>query len=147
MIVDNNDPLGLGVALKQLVIERSQRHPGGVIPGGMLPGGVFPGPLDAAPTPPPALYPPLDKLTTTFDERGKRYGKFDGHASITQRLKETMRATPNWRKLTDDQIEALEMVAHKIGRILNGDPNYDDSWVDIAGYVTLVSDRLQGVQR
>jgi len=26
---------------------------------------------------------------------------------------------------------------------LNGDPNYDDSWVDIAGYATLIAKRLQ----
>jgi len=39
------------------------------------------------------------------------------------------------------------MIAHKIGRIINGDPDYDDSWVDIAGYAKLVSDRLQGTVR
>jgi len=39
------------------------------------------------------------------------------------------------------------MVVHKIARILNGDPNYDDSWVDISGYTKLVADRLQGVSR
>jgi hypothetical protein len=35
------------------------------------------------------------------------------------------------------------MVVHKIGRILNGDPHYADSWVDIAGYAKLVADRLE----
>jgi hypothetical protein len=38
--------------------------------------------------------------------------------------------------------EALDMVAHKIGRILNGDPTYTDSWHDIAGYSKLVEDEL-----
>ncbi len=28
-----------------------------------------------------------------------------------------------------------------------GDPNYADSWVDIAGYAKLVADRLEGVER
>ena len=37
------------------------------------------------------------------------------------------------------------MIAHKIGRIINGDPDYDDSWADIAGYAKLVSDRLQAL--
>ena len=27
---------------------------------------------------------------------------------------------------------------HKIGRILNGDPDYQDSWTDIIGYTRLV---------
>ena len=54
--------------------------------------------------------------------------------------------SPNWPGLTDAQREALEMVAHKIGRILNGDPNYHDSWHDIVGYAKLVADRLQREQ-
>jgi hypothetical protein len=39
------------------------------------------------------------------------------------------------------------MICHKIARILNGDPNYADSWVDIAGYAQLVADRLLGIER
>jgi len=88
-----------------------------------------------------------DTITDTLTERGKRYGSFIGHADITMRLKRQMAKPPNWDYLADDQIEALHMIAHKIGRILNGDPNYDDSWVDIAGYAKLVADRLQGVVR
>ena len=34
------------------------------------------------------------------------------------------------------------MICHKIGRIINGDANYEDSWRDIAGYAQLVADRL-----
>jgi hypothetical protein len=49
--------------------------------------------------------------------------------------------------LDADQLEALEMICHKIGRIVNGDPNYADSWIDIAGYAKLVADRLEGVER
>jgi len=81
-------------------------------------------------------------ISATLVQRGNRYGKFTGHAKITHDLKDVMRATTNWSILDPDQKEALEMVAHKIGRILNGDPNYDDSWVDIAGYAKLVADRL-----
>lgn len=76
-------------------------------------------------------------------ERGQRYGDFFNHAAITQNLKGVMYEQGNWYKLSPDQQEALEMIAHKIGRILNGDPNYADSWVDIAGYAKLVSDRIE----
>lgn len=75
-------------------------------------------------------------------ERGSRYGSFEGHAAITQGIKEVMFQSPNWHTLTWSQKESLEMVAHKIGRILNGDPNYKDSWVDIVGYAQLVVDQL-----
>lgn len=86
----------------------------------------------------------LSNIQDTLAERGSRYGDFAGHANITQRIKFIMQNTQNWSVLKEDQKESLEMVAHKIGRILNGDPDYDDSWVDIAGYVTLVANRLQG---
>lgn len=97
--------------------------------------------------------PTPDTIDATLNERGSRYGKFAGHAEVTQVLKQVMRShnkggpAPAWDGLALDQQEALEMIAHKIGRILNGDPNYADSWVDIAGYAKLVADRLEGVER
>lgn len=81
-------------------------------------------------------------IKDTLEERGSRYGSFDTHAAITQNIKEVMYATKNWRIMCSDQREALDMIAHKIGRILNGDPDYADSWHDIAGYAKLVDDRL-----
>lgn len=85
----------------------------------------------------------MNDINTTFAERGKRYGAFTSHARIAQSIKRAMQNHTNWHTaLDDDQREALEMVAHKIGRILNGDPNYADSWHDIVGYTKLVEDRL-----
>lgn len=91
-----------------------------------------------------------DITTNILTARGQTYGPFTSHAAITQAIKRAM-----WQgadgagvsELSDDQKEALEMIAHKIGRILNGDPNYLDSWDDIAGYARLVADRLRGVVR
>ncbi len=82
-------------------------------------------------------------IDTTLEERGTRYGEFGGHAKITQGIKTAMYLGDNWYKLPPDMKECLEMVAHKIGRILNGDPNYIDSWHDIIGYVRLVEQRLE----
>lgn len=89
----------------------------------------------------------MNSVDTTLDERGKRYGTFLGHAKITQALKAAMVAAPNWATLDDDMKEALEMIAHKMGRILNGDPMYIDSWHDLVGYAKLVEDRLNGKVR
>ncbi len=83
-------------------------------------------------------------INGTLAVRGSRYGTFKGHSEITQALKRRMAEHDGWRQLADDQREALEMIAHKIGRILNGDPNYADSWHDIAGYAALVDKRLSG---
>ena len=84
----------------------------------------------------------MTDISATLRERNQRYGSFEGHALVTCNIKRAMQLSPNWSKLTDDQREALDMIAHKIGRILNGDPNYADSWHDIAGYAKLVEDRL-----
>lgn len=81
-------------------------------------------------------------ISNTLTERGNRYGEFPRHALISQSLKYIMRDTPNWNQLPPMHREALEMIAHKIGRILNGDPDYPDSWHDIAGYATLVEREL-----
>ena len=78
-----------------------------------------------------------------LEGRATRYGRFEGHAKISQALKNVMQSQLGWQRLTDDQCEALEMVQHKIARILNGDPNYADNWIDIAGYSTLVANRLE----
>ena len=83
-------------------------------------------------------------LDDILAERGARYGAFNGHSYIAQQLKNVMRLNcpDEWQKLSDSQKEALEMIMHKIARILNGDPNYDDSWRDIAGYAELVVKEL-----
>ncbi len=84
-----------------------------------------------------------NEIGDTLKERGERYGNFKGHAKIAQGLKCVMHRAPNWSALDADKKEALEMVAHKIGRILNGDPNYKDSWHDIVGYCKLIDDTLE----
>ena len=89
----------------------------------------------------------MTDIASTLAERGSRYGRFDGHAAVTQELKLVIAEQLSVRKKTlpHDMQESLDMICHKIGRIINGDHNYDDSWVDIAGYAKLVADRLQGV--
>lgn len=88
----------------------------------------------------------MPTIDDTLAERGKRYGEFDSHAYLTQAIKGAMRESEGWDELDPDMIECLEMVAHKIGRIINGDPSYVDSWTDIIGYCRLVEKRLIGEQ-
>ena len=81
-------------------------------------------------------------IDATLEERGSRYGKFKDHARISCALKDVInRESP---ALSASQREALSMICHKMGRIINGDPDYDDSWRDIAGYAELVVKELNG---
>ena len=88
--------------------------------------------------------PEADATEQLITERGSRYGKFKDGAEIMQELKTVMREVDGWNNLTPSQRESLDMIQHKIGRILNGDPTYDDSWKDIAGYATLIVNELNG---
>lgn len=81
-------------------------------------------------------------INKTLQERGKRYGKYEGAAAASQGLKAVMRGTANWEHLSPNKKESLEMITYKIARILNGDPDYRDSWLDIVGYATLVEQSL-----
>jgi len=76
-------------------------------------------------------------------ERQKTHGEFHSHAFIAQSIKDEMRSTAAWARLIPPQQEALEMIAHKIARILNGNAYHLDHWDDIAGYATLVSKYLE----
>ena len=90
-----------------------------------------------------------DDIAAVLAERGNRYGKFADHARISQTLKNIIleRVAERVVLLEPDQEEAIAMICHKLARIANGDPDYADSWVDIAGYAKLVADRLNGVSR
>lgn len=82
-------------------------------------------------------------IEQTLQERGSRYGEFEEHARICQRLQDVMRqGNIGWDRLADDQKQALTVIADKIARMLNGDPSYVDNWHDIIGYATLVEQRM-----
>jgi len=86
----------------------------------------------------------MQDIDKVLNERGSRYGNFETQALITQDLKRMIRryAMQQDTAMSPDQWEALDMICSKIARILNGDPDYDDSWVDIAGYAQLIVSRL-----
>ena len=95
------------------------------------------------------IAPPVEDADTvdeTLDARAVDYGKFIEGAEIMQMLKRVVRnALDNRDKtLAHDQAEAMDMILHKMGRIINGNPDVVDHWLDIAGYAQLVADRLNG---
>ncbi len=82
----------------------------------------------------------------TLKQRGTRYGEFKNHANLSTNLKDKVfghQAAFGSSQMSKVQQEAMSMILHKIARIANGDPNYIDSWTDIAGYAQLVVDDLE----
>lgn len=86
----------------------------------------------------------MTDVNETLNSRQSTHGNFVTNGLIMQTLKNDMRLLGvNWDKLGPHQAEALEMIQHKIGRILSGNPNEPDHWHDIAGYATLVENILR----
>ena len=79
-------------------------------------------------------------LKKMIKERTSTHGDYTAGARVMQTLKDVMMKEPGWQKLFPCQRESLHMFAHKIGRILVGDPNLKDHWDDIAGYAKLAGD-------
>lgn len=81
-------------------------------------------------------------------ERGKTHGSFEDQARITCELKAVLtkecfaRNQRGQPQLSYQQVEALDMIAHKIGRIIAGDPSFQDHWDDIAGYAHIANKKF-----
>lgn len=84
-------------------------------------------------------------IKTTLAERGKTHGAFRIHAAVTQDLKQVVNGhlLEQGREWADDMREAVDMICHKLGRVVAGDPNHIDHWDDISGYATLIAERLR----
>ena len=88
----------------------------------------------------------LQSTEATLEQRGSRYGDFDSHSQLSQTLKSAFHdhvvefGQPE--AFTDTINEALDLIFHKLARVANGDPLYDDNFRDIAGYATLVVEHL-----
>ena len=85
-----------------------------------------------------------DELTVDeiLDRRHQTHGAFMDVAAVAVVMRHIiLDRRPN---LMPDQEEALTLICTKIARIVNGDPNEREHWLDVAGYAQLVADRLDG---
>lgn len=76
-----------------------------------------------------------------LEERGSTHGDFTDNARVSQELKMVLHCEN--ADLTPYQAEAIDMICHKLARIVSGNPNFIDAWKDISGYSMLVVERLQ----
>lgn len=78
----------------------------------------------------------MNVVEKILKEREKVHGEFWKTAEIAQELKGSI-AQHTDKPLDPVHTEALDMIASKIARILSGDANHVDHWIDIAGYAQL----------
>ena len=66
-----------------------------------------------------------------IEQRRGSHGHFAVQGAMAQALKNTMRTGYNWGRMHPAMQEGLDMIQHKISRILSGDPNFEDHWEDL----------------
>lgn len=88
------------------------------------------------------VYDMQTNVTEVLAERQGTHGDFRENAHCSQELKYIVLAHGN-DLLTAVQREALDNICQKMSRIITGNPNHVDSWVDIAGYATLAAKDIE----
>ena len=79
----------------------------------------------------------MSDIIEILKERETTHGDFREVSRIDQAFKSLLKSSPNWSNLSDTQKTSLEMISHKICRILCGDPDHGDHVKDIIGYAEL----------
>lgn len=78
-----------------------------------------------------------------LDERKKTHGDFTDNAYMAQALKTIIRAGKYYGIRTEVEKEAIDMICHKLARAVSAEYYHQDNYVDIAGYATLVVERVE----
>jgi len=90
-------------------------------------------------------------VTDTIAARHKQYGEYSVNSDLCQAIKDLFRVRPGYKALLPYERESLDMIFHKVSRIVvgaeDGAPpqSRTDSWHDIAGYAKLSEDRVKDV--
>lgn len=74
-----------------------------------------------------------------LQEREKTHGSFVKNAQYYAELKGIFESA-HYRNYLPIYVNALDMIALKLSRILSGQANFKDHWDDIAGYAKLASE-------
>jgi hypothetical protein len=86
---------------------------------------------------------PIDII---LSERQKTHGDFASVANTYARFQRIYRNADGYKNMTRSQKLALDMIAVKISRMLNGNANDPQHAEDIAGYATLMVRELENVK-
>ena len=81
-----------------------------------------------------------DLIKETLEQRAKTHGDFRQVAAVAQNLKDILAHGLSAKELNLSavQAEAIEVICSKLARIVCGNPDEPDHWLDIQGYAELV---------
>jgi len=84
-----------------------------------------------------------DQVNKILEERAKTHGSFYQNSRVSQEFKRILYENSRGGEFSPEMREALDMIFHKLSRIIVGNPYEPDHWDDIAGYATLVAKSIQ----
>jgi len=73
----------------------------------------------------------------TLKERRSTHGDYKETALYSQCFKDLARSASSWSNMSAAQKESVDMILHKVARVICGNPDEPDHWVDIQGYAKL----------
>lgn len=85
----------------------------------------------------------MEDIKDILKERRKTHGDFKETAAASQCLKSILHAGTRWPSMSLSQKESIEMIAHKLARVIEGNCDEPDHWQDIIGYAQLVLNNLE----
>jgi hypothetical protein len=82
---------------------------------------------------------------SVIEQRGETYGPYKVTAQLTKGLQEVVQDQEGYKAMPPHAQLSIDMILHKVARAVNGGNwEYDDNWVDIAGYSELLSKIIAG---
>jgi hypothetical protein len=74
-------------------------------------------------------------MTLETPNRDHQHGGMEAVGGVAQQMKAAVRLGRNWHRLSPGEQEALDMICHKVGRVMSGaNPHDRQHWEDLAGY-------------
>ena len=84
----------------------------------------------------------LDKFNAIFSRREDSHGDYADIARVSQALKRAVRSGGSWMGMDDVAKESLDLKCTKMARICCGEAEFEDHWLDDAGYTILKLARM-----
>ncbi|OED35018.1 hypothetical protein AB832_06575 [Flavobacteriaceae bacterium (ex Bugula neritina AB1)] len=84
-----------------------------------------------------------NNISNVLNERRSTHGNFKDNARLTIELQEIIRSHENYKNMSYSHKLSLNMILHKVSRIVCGDHNFLEHIVDIIGYAKRLEEQIE----
>lgn len=87
------------------------------------------------------------EINEILEQRAKTHGDFTKNSELSQMFKKFVKEFSKGKDMPYPIREGLDMILHKISRVICGNHLEPDHFRDIAGYATLITKYLEGLKK